>query len=379
MALPKILVVDDEKDNLDALRRLLRHDFQVSTALSGEEALALVAEQRDFDVLVSDQRMPKMTGAQFFEKVQALDKMPTRILLTGFADVEAVVEAVNKGHIWRYVSKPWEPDDLKMTLRQASERTRLSRSLEQSRRDLTRALGELRAKDWARERLLHILLHEFRTAPQILSSLKSLDGPGDAPVRRQFVENLEKRFGIIESDITSLLEEEKIWAKTPKAPVRLSEVMSEIAAETKVAFRNDASDEAPILVAPKELKLALRHVLELLLRNDRKAPVTAHLESTGGPQKSLFLTLRASANGPILPLSLAGQKLEAQVAWSALMEPFVGADDFRNHSSGLRVETAKWVRLLSSWGARPEFQLSGNEPGKTCSVELIFVFKSLES
>ncbi len=375
MSLPKVLVIDDEKDNLDALRRLLRHEFEVSTALSGEEGLVLVAKQRDFDVIVSDQRMPKMTGAQFFEKVQTLDSFPTRLLLTGFADVEAVVEAVNKGHIWRYVSKPWEPDDLKLTLRQASERTRLSRSLEQSRRELTRALGELRAKDWARERLLHILRHEFRTAPQILGSLKSLDGPGDAPIRAQFVDNLEKRFAVIEHDISSLLEEEKIWAKTPKAPVRLSSVLSEIAAETKVSFRNDAADETPVLASPKELKLALRHLLDLMLGNDRKSPVTMHLESGGGPQKSLFLSFRINASAPVLPLALAGQKLEPNVAWSALMEPFVGADDFRNHSSGLRVETAKWVRLLSSWGARPEFQLSGNSH----QVEATFVFKSLES
>ncbi|MEO5666894.1 MAG: response regulator, partial [Bdellovibrionota bacterium] len=102
----RVLIVDDEKDNLNALRRLLRSHFEVFTANNGDEALELVQKQPPFDVLVSDQRMPGMTGSQFFERVQAFTPQSTRILLTGFADLEAVIEAVNNGHIWRYISKP---------------------------------------------------------------------------------------------------------------------------------------------------------------------------------------------------------------------------------------------------------------------------------
>ena len=186
-ALPRILIVDDETDNLDAIKRLLRKQFEIFTSESGEAALEVMHSIGAVDVILSDQRMPGMSGSEFLEKAQEIDATPTRLLITGFADLEGVIDAINRGHIWRYIAKPWEPDDLRQTLLQAAERTRMRRSLDESRRDLERALREIRAKDWARERLFQILLHEFRTAPQILQSVKELgNDSASAPLRDQF-------------------------------------------------------------------------------------------------------------------------------------------------------------------------------------------------
>jgi FixJ family two-component response regulator len=373
VSLPQLLVVDDEKDNLDALKRLLRKEFEVLTALSAEEGLKILEGGARVDAIVSDQRMPGMTGSEFLGKVQEIDPVATRILLTGFADLEAVVDAVNRGHIWRYVQKPWEPEDLRMTVNQAAERTRMSRSLDQSRRELERALNELRAKDWARERLLQILLHEFRTGPQILESLRQLDGGGpDAEVRLRFLSNLEKRFTLMEQDIESLLSDERRISSLPKESFRLSEVLRPVVTAPHAL---DAAADDPSVSAPRAVvQEALAHFLDLMSRNSARAPVQVSLEVTKSQPPALYVTYRIEApgRGPLLPESLSAQKVEAALAWPALLEPFVGVDDFTRHSTGLRMETARVVRQLASLGARSEFQVSG----KAEFVELLVAFKT---
>lgn len=117
---PYILVVDDEVPILNSLSRLLRsRGFKVCVANSGEEGLA-VLEREAIDAVVSDMRMPGMSGAEFLEAVFIRWPTVKRILLTGYADVESTIAAVNKGKIWRYISKPWDDEDLILTLQQAT-------------------------------------------------------------------------------------------------------------------------------------------------------------------------------------------------------------------------------------------------------------------
>ena len=122
----KILIVDDEKDNLEALKRMLRGQYDVTIAESPFDALKLLQSQL-FHVIISDQRMPEMTGVEFLEKARKLTPLSTRILLTGYTDIESVIDSINRGQIYRYVSKPWEPEEFRMTLRQANEAFRLKK------------------------------------------------------------------------------------------------------------------------------------------------------------------------------------------------------------------------------------------------------------
>ena len=124
--LPSILFVDDEPSILSALRRLLRPlPYRVLTAEGGVEALALL-EREPVDLVVSDMRMPGMDGATFLEQV--CQRWPTvqRLLLTGYADMDATIAAVNRGEIHRYVAKPWEDQDLLLALRDALSRRQLA-------------------------------------------------------------------------------------------------------------------------------------------------------------------------------------------------------------------------------------------------------------
>ncbi len=122
---PAILLVDDEASILASLRRLLRPSgYRVSTAESGAAGLEIL-EREKIDLVISDMRMPIMDGAHFLEEVRKRWPQVTRFLLTGYADVTSTIAAINRGAIARYISKPWDDNDLLLTVRDALERARL--------------------------------------------------------------------------------------------------------------------------------------------------------------------------------------------------------------------------------------------------------------
>src|ERR671918_2048642 len=101
----KILVVDDEPANLRTLERLFREDYDVLTASSGADAVELLQQHEDIALLMTDQRMPEMTGIELLKKTVLLRPRMVRMILTGYTDVDALVEAINSGQVYRYVGK----------------------------------------------------------------------------------------------------------------------------------------------------------------------------------------------------------------------------------------------------------------------------------
>jgi len=106
-----ILCVDDEKDILDTLFDTFIDTYQVKTALTGEDALKILAEE-DIFAVISDQRMPAMTGTELLAKVNQIKPNCKKILLTGYADINASIDAINKGNVDRYFSKPWDDEEI---------------------------------------------------------------------------------------------------------------------------------------------------------------------------------------------------------------------------------------------------------------------------
>jgi putative nucleotidyltransferase with HDIG domain len=118
----RVLCVDDEENVIRSLKRLfISEDYEVITALSGPEALKLL-EGTETPVIISDQRMPVMTGARFLEKSREVSPDSIRIILTGHADIEAAISAINLGGAYRYVSKPWNDDELLLVVKEALEK-----------------------------------------------------------------------------------------------------------------------------------------------------------------------------------------------------------------------------------------------------------------
>jgi diguanylate cyclase (GGDEF)-like protein/PAS domain S-box-containing protein len=132
----RVLVIDDEPQVLVALEDALSDDFDIRATDRATTALRWIEDESELAVVLSDQRMPDMTGDELFSRVRQCSDA-TRMLATGYADLTAVVRAVNDGNIFAYVTKPWQRDDLRMKVTQAAEHFRLSRQLEEERQLLT--------------------------------------------------------------------------------------------------------------------------------------------------------------------------------------------------------------------------------------------------
>jgi DNA-binding NtrC family response regulator len=113
-----ILLVDDEPEMLFSLRGLLRRDFELYTAQSGPEALEIL-KRHPVHVIMTDQRMPEMTGVELLRRARGESPEAIRIVFTGYADIKSVVDAINHGQIYRYLTKPWDPDELCAMLHEA--------------------------------------------------------------------------------------------------------------------------------------------------------------------------------------------------------------------------------------------------------------------
>ncbi len=166
---PRILLVDDEKPILDSLYRFCRQrKFDASRANSGAEALEIL-DKETFDLIVSDMRMPNMDGAEFLTK--ARDKCPNtvRILLTGYADMEAVIAAVNQAKIYNYLNKPWDDNMLESVINSAldfknkeDERLRLVNEVAEKNKELAELNGSLEAKVKERTEKLQVAMQEVQ-------------------------------------------------------------------------------------------------------------------------------------------------------------------------------------------------------------------------
>lgn len=191
-----ILLVDDEQNILNSLRRLLLdEDCRILTAPGGSEALAMLAGGERPAVIVSDQRMPGMEGSEFLARARELAPESVRIMLTGYADIGAAVDAVNRGGISRYVTKPWNDHELRLIIREAlksyglirenrrltaelQEKNRLleelnedlERKVEERTRDLLRKMKELEGRDRIQQLLLtvHPLEEVLQTVLEVI-------------------------------------------------------------------------------------------------------------------------------------------------------------------------------------------------------------------
>lgn len=122
----RILAVDDDNDVLDVLQRALEDDYEVLVASSGEKALELL-RQGPVDLLITDQRMPEMSGVHLLEQAKRINPDMVRIILTGYTDPADLIDAINRGEVYRYITKPWELNDLLLTIRQGLESYQLQR------------------------------------------------------------------------------------------------------------------------------------------------------------------------------------------------------------------------------------------------------------
>ena len=307
--LDPILLVDDEKDNLQALQRLLRGEFQVATTASPIEALQLIGSHT-YNVIVSDQRMPSMSGVELLEKAKKLSPHSTRILLTGYTDIDSVIDSINRGHIYRYIAKPWDPEELKLTLRQANEAFRMRKELEEKNQVLEKTLSELSLLDKAKARFLSLISHELNTPLTVLQSFMSILSQSQAELSNDLQKSVSalsravQRFSEIVNEVlvyTKIESSGKLKFSRISVPLQLRKLLSDLTVVSepkKIQLVLKNSEDLYEELDWEKMELALRKIFMAVL--DRASAETSIEFSLSQNQKNLELLLKW--NGDSLPL-----------------------------------------------------------------------------
>ncbi len=327
-----ILCVDDEADNVDALERLFRTKYRVLKATSGAEALKHLDKDR-VTIIISDQRMPQMTGVEFLSQSLRTHPDAIRILLTGYADIEVVIEAINSGRIYRYVNKPWDPVDLVNTVDKAVERYELGLELVEKNRALQVALTELQTLDQAKNQFMVLVNHELKTPLTTMLSFTDLLGETKLDLDQQkYLSRIRGAAHRLQDMISDALE--LVSAETAQTKLDLRTI------STKTLL-NEANLTEPITKLVKDRNLSvtfsienqrvvadekiMRNVLRRLIHNAVKfADSKSEVVIRGKSSKEGLYLIEIENSGPAIDT----KKIQN------LLKPFTLNENTMNHSVG---------------------------------------------
>ena len=221
-----ILVVDDEPDVVQSVKDLLRLDYNVLGTTKAEDAVKIMQEQ-EVDVVMTDQRMPEMTGVELLSQIKGPYPEATRLLFTGYADIRAVIEAINQGNVYRYITKPWDPDELETIIREACERHDLIVQRRILMDELEKRNDELRVANDLKAAFIQVASHELRTPLSILlgySELARKVGDPPAPTKEWLsrIHTAAERLKSLIDQIIAMLQAGDFHAQLERKPVELS-------------------------------------------------------------------------------------------------------------------------------------------------------------
>src|SRR4051812_5004148 len=164
-----LLIVDDEPNVCDSVHDLLRRNFHVLKAHSADEGYRLMQEE-EVHIVMSDQRMPRISGVELLTKVKTRYPQAVRMLFTGFADLESVITAINQGHVFQFVRKPWQPEELQLAVQQAADEYDRLERIALEREQLIDEIHGLKTRLSSLESEFHRLQHDEAGSPTTQAS-----------------------------------------------------------------------------------------------------------------------------------------------------------------------------------------------------------------
>lgn len=358
-----ILCVDDEADNVDALERLFRTKYKVLKATSGSDALKILDKNR-VTLIISDQRMPKMTGVEFLTKSLTTHPDAIRILLTGYADIEVVIEAINSGQIYRYVNKPWDPVDLVNTVDKAVERYELGQELMEKNRALQEALDELQTLDQAKNQFMVLVNHELKTPLTTMLSFADLLGETKLDVDQQrYLSRIRTAATRLQDMINDSLELVSAETKQTKLDLKslaaksvlsdklLTEPVLKIATDRHISIQFDVENQK--FIGDEKI---LKNVIRRLAHNAVKfAEINSEIQITGKTINGGLYRISIENRGP----AIDEKKIQN------LFKPFTLNENTLNHSVGTGLGLSICNALLKLQDSKLELL---SKPGKVTAT-----------
>jgi two-component system, sensor histidine kinase and response regulator len=326
-----ILCVDDEIDNVEALERIFRKKYTVLKAVSAAEGLALIKKEK-VALIISDQRMPRKTGVEFLQESMEYCPDAIRILLTGFTDVESVIDAINSGQIYRYITKPWDPVDLANTVDKAIEKYELTAELVEKNAELKKAYDELKTLDDAKNNFMILINHELKTPlTVILSFLELLKETSLNEEQKKYSDRITTsthKLKKIIDDVLAFVSAETGLMKISRKKVSAHKLASEVAEKyiDKAKLKNQK-----ITVSKKDFNvqadsLALSIVLERLIDNAIKfGDENSKIEIDIDESDDDTIVFAVINEGPAIPAKTI----------SKILKPFTLDEDIMKHTQGL--------------------------------------------
>lgn len=365
MIKPTILCIDDEIDNLEALERLLRSRFNVLKANSALHAISILEHHSEIAVIITDQKMPQMTGVEFLAKAQATHPDSIRILLTGYTDIASIIDAVNNGQIYRYITKPWDPNDLVNTVATAAERHFMALELRDKNLALSRALSELQTLDQAKTQFMLLINHELKTPlTAILSFLEllmetKLDDEQTLCAKR--IQKSSERLKTLVDDVMLVIQSE---TKTLRLKTQVIDCQN---------LNLSLSEEVQKILLQKNQKLDLQfenlkliadpgYLLQVLQRLIHNAAKFGDSESTIRLSAKSFSPHRVRFS-----VYNQGKKIPESVV-DKIMKPFFIDEAVMNHSVGLGLGLTICQAILKTHSS--QINIENKDLGVEVSFEL---------
>lgn len=210
----KILYVDDEANNLVGFKATYRHDYDILTANSADEGMALLDKHPDVKIILCDQRMPGKTGVQFFEEVSKLHPNPIRMLLTGYVDIESVIKAINQGHIYRFLTKPWQEADVRSAIEEGYKYYVTSSLLFAKNQELQKANEEL-------DKFAYSVTHDIRgPIVSMTGALELMKNMDDINEMKQIISLMEESA----DKVTDLIENIHAYYSLKRGDINIEDV-----------------------------------------------------------------------------------------------------------------------------------------------------------
>ncbi|HKI20048.1 MAG TPA: hybrid sensor histidine kinase/response regulator, partial [Isosphaeraceae bacterium] len=206
---PTLLVVDDECDMLRSVHDLLRIDYRVVTYQRGADALDFLRSAESVHVILTDQRMPEMTGVEVLRQAMAIRPETTRLLFTAYSDVHTVIDAINQGHVFRYLSKPCDPEFLAAVVRQGVEHHDLIVEKSRLLADLRETNAKLIEANRLKGAFIEVASHELNTPITVVLGMLELwkiaQSQSASPVERQWVDRIGAAAGRLARTVERML------------------------------------------------------------------------------------------------------------------------------------------------------------------------------